>query len=118
MNKRIQVNFFCKSNHWSRRMIKIRKIAKEYFRVFAMQLETMFHKISPEIFEKLTEEGLFTQFMTIYKFWLRDTSSDFEKTDAFIEKSVKLAIDLTNVPALDSIMDYGKFVLGEFKKRL
>ena len=28
MNKKIQINFFCKSNHWSRRMIKIREIAQ------------------------------------------------------------------------------------------
>ena len=29
MNKKIQINFFCKSNHWSRRMKKIREIAKK-----------------------------------------------------------------------------------------
>ena len=29
MNKKIQINFFCKSNLWSRRMVKIREIAKK-----------------------------------------------------------------------------------------
>ena len=33
MNKKIQVNFFCKSNHWSRRMIKIREIAKKVIKI-------------------------------------------------------------------------------------
>ena len=33
MNKKIQINFFCKSNHWSRRMIKIREIAKKVIKV-------------------------------------------------------------------------------------
>ena len=33
MNKKIQINYFCKSNHWSRRMIKIREIAKKVIKV-------------------------------------------------------------------------------------
>ena len=33
MNKKIQINFFCKSNHWSRRMIKIREIAQRVIRI-------------------------------------------------------------------------------------
>jgi probable rRNA maturation factor len=33
MNKKIQINFFCKSNHWSRRMIKIREIANKVIKV-------------------------------------------------------------------------------------
>ena len=33
MNKKIQINFFCKSNHWSRRMIKIREIAARVIKI-------------------------------------------------------------------------------------
>ena len=33
MNKKIQINFFCKSNHWSRRMTKIREIAKRVIKI-------------------------------------------------------------------------------------
>jgi len=33
MNKKIQINFFCKSNHWSRRMIKIKEIAKKIIKI-------------------------------------------------------------------------------------
>ena len=33
MNKKIQINFFCKSNHWSRRMIKIREIAQKVIKI-------------------------------------------------------------------------------------
>jgi len=33
MNKKIQINFFCKSNHWSRRMTKIREIAQEVIKI-------------------------------------------------------------------------------------
>ena len=33
MNKKIQINFFCKSNKWSRRMKKIRKIAQKVIKI-------------------------------------------------------------------------------------
>jgi rRNA maturation RNase YbeY len=33
MNKKIQINFFCKSNHWSRRMINIREIAQSVIKI-------------------------------------------------------------------------------------
>ena len=33
MNKKIQINFFCKSNYWSRRMIKIREIAQKVIKI-------------------------------------------------------------------------------------
>ena len=33
MNKKIQINFFCKSNLWSIRMVKIREIAKKVIKI-------------------------------------------------------------------------------------
>ena len=33
MNKKIQINFFCKSNHWSRRMIKIKEIGQKVIKI-------------------------------------------------------------------------------------
>ena len=33
MNKKIQINFFCKSNYWSRRMINIREIAQSVIKI-------------------------------------------------------------------------------------
>ena len=33
MNKKIQINFFCKSNYWSRRMIRIREIAQKVIKI-------------------------------------------------------------------------------------
>ena len=33
MNKKIQINFFCKSNYWSRRMIKIKEIAQRVIKI-------------------------------------------------------------------------------------
>ncbi len=43
-------------------------------------------------------------------FWKDDDSIGFEKTDAFIEKSVNLAFDLIGKGAIDTAIDFGKFL--------
>ncbi|TNE80559.1 MAG: TetR/AcrR family transcriptional regulator [Bacteroidetes bacterium] len=60
-------------------------------------------------------EALFLQFVWVHQFWLKDTSPAFEKTDAAIEKSVRLAFDLMGEGVLDSAMDLGKFLFQQVK---
>ncbi|AMS27641.1 hypothetical protein AEM51_12055 [Bacteroidetes bacterium UKL13-3] len=55
-------------------------------------------------------DGLWINFLFILKFWIEDTSNGFEKTDAAIEKSVNLAMDLMGKSALDAALDFGKFL--------
>lgn len=43
-------------------------------------------------------------------FWRDDNSADFEKTDAAIEKSVNLAFDLIGKGAVDTVVDFAKFL--------
>jgi AcrR family transcriptional regulator len=43
-------------------------------------------------------------------FWKDDGSAEFEKSDAFVEKSVNLAFDLIGKGALDSTIDFAKFL--------
>jgi hypothetical protein len=43
-------------------------------------------------------------------FWKQDSSPGFEKTDAAIEKSVNLAFDLIGKGAVDSAIDFAKFL--------
>jgi hypothetical protein len=43
-------------------------------------------------------------------FWRDDNSSGFEKTDAAIEKSVNLAFELICKGAVDSVVDFAKFL--------
>jgi len=62
---------------------------------------------------KLIHEGAWLQFMSILGFWMQDTSASFEKTDVFIEKSVKASFDIVyNVP-VESIVDFAKFIWKE-----
>ncbi len=56
-------------------------------------------------------DALWIQFLFIYRFWLKDKSSDFEKTDEAIEKSVNLYFDLVGQSPLDSMIEFGKFLL-------
>jgi hypothetical protein len=46
----------------------------------------------------------------ITNFWVNDHSTNFEKSDEAIEKSVNLAFDLMGQTALDSMLNFGKFL--------
>ncbi|RAV98019.1 TetR/AcrR family transcriptional regulator [Pseudochryseolinea flava] len=46
----------------------------------------------------------------ILLFWRDDNSAGFEQTDAAVEKSVNLAFDLIGKSAVDSAIDFGKFL--------
>ena len=59
------------------------------------------------------EEAFWLQLLLSLKFWMTDTSSSFEKTDLFIEKSVHASFDLINTQPIRSIIDFGKFILKE-----
>ncbi|OOV27848.1 heat-shock protein [Flavobacterium sp. LM5] len=63
--------------------------------------------------EKATKESLWIQFLLTLKFWMEDHSAGFEKTDIYIEKSVKAAFELMNITPIDSLIDFGKFLFKE-----
>ncbi len=54
--------------------------------------------------------AVWTQFILIHTYWLKDKSHGFEKTDAFIEKSTRLLFDLLGQTALDSALDLAKLM--------
>jgi hypothetical protein len=51
----------------------------------------------------------------IIKFWLKDQSEGFEKTDAAIEKAINLTFDLIGYNLADSSVDFVKFVFQNRK---
>lgn len=53
------------------------------------------------------------QLLATLKYWMNDDSSDFEKTDLFIEKSLKASFDLINTRPLESVIDFTKFLFKE-----
>ena len=53
---------------------------------------------------------LHTHFRAVIAFLLKDESQRFERTDAFIEKSVAFAFDLLRTQAFDSAFDLARFL--------
>ena len=76
------------------------------------EMRTQFEKLQ-NIQEKAIKESAWIQFLMILKFWLEDESASFEKTDIFIEKSVKASFELMNIAPMESIIDLGKFLFKE-----
>ena len=70
-----------------------------------------------EQLQKLQDRGLkesaWLQLLITIKFWMDDTSPSFEKTDVFIEKSVRASFDLIDTTPLKSLVDLGKFLFKE-----
>lgn len=61
----------------------------------------------------LFSEAAWGQLLFLLKFWLEDNSPSFEKTDALIEKSVKVAFEVFDNTRLDTLLDLGKFLWKE-----
>lgn len=55
-------------------------------------------------------DALWLNLLFVTNFWVNDQSTNFEKTDEAIEKSVNLAFDLMGQTALDSMLNFGKFL--------
>lgn len=62
--------------------------------------------------EQAYPDAFFVHFRAVIDFHLRDASAGYERTDAFIEKSVALAFDLLRTQAVDSAFDFAKFLLA------
>lgn len=63
--------------------------------------------------EKAIQETSWIQFLLTLKFWMEDDSPSFEKTDIYIEKSVKATFELMNIAPIESLIDFGKFIFKE-----
>lgn len=56
------------------------------------------------------KQGFWVQARQILRYWLNDHSTDFEKTDAMVEKSLRLAFDIIEPNTLDSGFDLVRFL--------
>ncbi|MBC7567079.1 MAG: TetR/AcrR family transcriptional regulator [Pedobacter sp.] len=73
-----------------------------------------------KFFSKRYKDALWFQFDFIVKFWLRDDSAGFEKTDEAIEKGINVTFDLFQHSPIDNLLDYGKFLSrnSKFRERM
>ncbi|MFY8215934.1 MAG: hypothetical protein ACOVMP_04960 [Chthoniobacterales bacterium] len=56
-------------------------------------------------------EVFLTHLLAVIEFHLADTSAGFERTDAFVEKTVNLAFDVIRTQAVDSAFDLVRFLI-------
>lgn len=97
--------------------LKVLRELKKHFTNYIEQLGIKTIDLNQEQLEKIQRRGLkesaWFQLLVTLKFWMEDTSPSFEKTDIFIEKSVRASFDLIDTTPLKSIIDFGKFLFKE-----
>ncbi len=93
------------------------KPLRTQFKQYIAGVSEGYLKVNSEKFRKMQqealEEGAWIQFLVTLKFWLDDESLGFEKTDLFIEKSIRATFDLIDTTPLESVIDFGKFLIKE-----
>lgn len=97
-------------------LAKLREFRKD-FKEFIAGASQDYLKVKNERIRKAQqealEEGAWIQFLVTLRFWLDDESIRFEKTDLFIEKSIRATFDLIDITPLESVVDFGKFLIKE-----
>lgn len=99
--------------------LKVLKHFRTEFKNFIVSIIQSNPEVKSDRLSRVTEpvfsEGAWIQFLFILKFWMDDTSKNFEKTDVLIEKSVNTVVDLLDTKPLESLFDLGKFLWKEKK---
>lgn len=97
--------------------LKVLSHLKKRFNNYIEHLGINLTDVQQDQLQKIQNRGLkesaWFQLLVTMKFWLEDTSPSFEKTDIFIEKSVKASFDFIDTTPLKSIIDFGKFLFKE-----
>jgi len=97
--------------------IKKMQSLKEAFKQYVKELEIQKIDFKNDKINKLQDSSIsnlaWLQLISILKFWIDDTSTKFEKTDVFIEKSVKAGFDVMNIAPVKSVFDLAKFLWKE-----
>lgn len=97
------------------------ELIPDYIKGFKTEFETFFETLLNEgkgngeiatrpLLDKRYPQLFWMHLGFILIFWKEDDSPGFEKTDAAVEKSVNLAFDLIGKGAVDSAMDFAKFL--------
>ncbi|MAJ52170.1 MAG: heat-shock protein [Flammeovirgaceae bacterium] len=94
-------------------LVGLKEAFKEY--IDGLDIDTL--DLKQEKLEEVKQKGLselsWQQLLFTINFWMDDNSASFEKTDIFIEKSIKTSFELMNIAPLKSLLDLGKFFVKE-----
>ena len=90
---------------------------RRVFTDFVERLNVLSFDLKSDQLNKFRDKGvsasMWMQLLLIMKFWMDDRSKGFEKTDIFIEKSVKAQFDLIDITPVQSVFDLAKFLWKE-----
>ena len=94
-------------------LTSLREVFLEFIKSIGIETLDLKNERANKFQDKGIAEAYWLQFMTILKFWLSDESPNFEKTDLYIEKSVKASFDIQQIAPLKSVIDLAKFLWKE-----
>jgi hypothetical protein len=116
MNRSL-VLFLIPASQNSLSKLKTLKTGKASFSEFIQNLELDTPGLSfiPDnsIKNKAVGTVAWVQFCSILLYWIKDSSKNFEKTDVFVEKSLKFSFDIVESKVMESMVDLGKFIFGK-----
>lgn len=95
------------------KLSKLRHSFIDYISSLDIEMIDIKQKQINQIQQKALNESAWVQLLVTLKFWMEDSSTSFEKTDIFIEKSVNTSFDLLQITPLKSVIDLGKFLFKE-----
>lgn len=114
---RSYVKYALENHSNSLKSLSVLKELKHVFTTYIAHLEIDLIDLKQEQIDRIQQRGLketaWLQLLLTMKFWLDDTSSGFEKTDIFIEKSVNTSFQVLDVAPVRSLIDFGKFIFKE-----
>ncbi|MBN9350451.1 MAG: hypothetical protein J0H55_07185 [Chitinophagaceae bacterium] len=76
------------------------------------KVDLKYHKLN-KAKDMAINEAAWLQLLSVMRFWYKDESPGFEKTDIFIEKLLTASFDLMNTRPMKSVTDLGKFIFKE-----
>jgi len=117
---RSYVHLKLKENKNKLESLKLLSKLREVFIAFiSNEIETNAIDFKNKTINKIQEKGMhesaWLHLLFTIQFWLDDSSDNFEKTDIFIEKSVKASFDLRDIAPVQSVIDFAKFLWKEKK---
>lgn len=109
--------------HDSKKWLNTKNLAhlKNHFQDYidSLNIELSFLQNTPlsSYQDKTIRSVAWLQFLKTLDFWKKDYSKGFEKTDIYIEKSLKASFDMIHNNPFESLIDFGKFVYHETVKK-
>lgn len=120
-NNRTLVHLLLTSSDKNWRLSSLLKNLKTHFQNYIDGLNIEIGILQNTPLSSYQDKGIHSlawlQMIKTIEFWLKDESKGFEKTDVYIEKSLRASFDLIHKNPFESLMDFGKFMYHETVKK-